>query len=220
MNESLPILYQRQIDIQRRFFFKRAIDIGISFIGCLTLIPLYLIIKISYILTGDFSKIIFKQTRIGKDGQEFKIYKFRSMVPNAEKELEKILENDEELKKEYMENKKLKNDPRITPIGKIIRKLSIDETPQFINVLKGEMSMVGPRPYLYNEKEDMKEYYNEIIKVKPGLTGLWQIRGRSDLDFSERLKLDTVYIETMTIKTDIKIFFKTINSLINKKGAY
>lgn len=152
---------------------KRLFDIIVSLIGIIFLIPIALVIKICYILTGDFHKILFTQDRIGKDGKIFKFYKFRSMVPNADEILFRTLQIDLIAAAEYKENKKLKNDPRITKIGKIIRKTSIDELPQLINILKGDMSLIGNRPYLPREKEDMSTYYNDIVKTKPGLTGYW-----------------------------------------------
>ena len=121
------------------------------------------------------------------------IYKFRSMVPNAEDVLEKMMEENPEIKKEYLENKKLEKDPRITNVGKFIRKLSIDEVPQVLNILKGDMSLVGPRPYLPREKKDTGEYYECIVSCKPGLTGLWQVSGRNDVSFNDRLILDKKY---------------------------
>ncbi len=150
---------------------KRLFDIILSLIGLLFLIPVAIVIKIAYVLTGDFKSIFFTQKRIGKYGKEFRFYKFRSMIPNADEALEKTLKMDKVLAEEYHVNKKLKNDPRITKIGKIIRKTSLDELPQLINILLGQMSFVGNRPYLPREKEDMGNYFNDIVKTKPGLTG-------------------------------------------------
>ncbi len=154
---------------------KRLFDIICSLIGCLFLLPIALVVKISYILNKDFEPIFFTQNRIGLHGKEFKFYKFRSMVPNADKVLEELLANNEELAEEYSINKKLENDPRITKMGKFIRRYSIDELPQLINVLKGDMSMIGNRPYLPREKEDMGLYYKNIVETKPGITGYWYV---------------------------------------------
>ena len=150
---------------------KRLFDIFCALLGIILLIPTYIFVKIAYMVTGDFSKVIFKQKRYGKNGKEFNFYKFRSMVKNADEILFKLLEEDKELAKECKKNKKLKNDPRITKVGKFIRKTSLDELPQFINVLKGDMSLIGNRPYLPREKEDMGEYFEDVLKTKPGLTG-------------------------------------------------
>ena len=200
-------------------FFKRAFDIICGFFGCLLLIPVILILKVCYMLTGDFSPIIFTQSRIGKNGHEFKFYKFRSMVPNADEVLFRLLEEDEEARLEYQKNKKLKNDPRVTKIGKIIRKKSIDELPQFINVLKGDMSMIGNRPYLPREKSDMGHYFDDIVLTKPGITGYWQVSGRSNIDFQSRCRLESYYSNHMGFVLDTKIFFRTFHVVLKGKGA-
>lgn len=199
---------------------KRIIDIIGGLVGTILLIPITIIL---YIVTL-FSKenkgpLFFEQLRIGKNGKEFRLYKFRSMVMHADEKLWEYLNNNPEAKEEYKKYKKLKEDPRITKLGKFLRKTSLDEFPQFINVLKGDMSLVGPRPYLYREKEDMSKKYDEIIKVKPGLTGYWQVNGRSDVDFDERLGMDVDYIENRTLFIDFKLIIKTILKIFNKKGA-
>ena len=198
---------------------KRVFDIIISLIGMLLLIPATIIVKVAYMCTGDFTTIFYTQDRIGKNGKIFKLYKFRSMVPNADEILFRTLEIDKIMAKEYKENKKLKNDPRITKIGKIIRKLSIDELPQFINIFFGDMSLIGNRPYLPREKQDMGKYYDTIIKTKPGLTGYWQVSGRSDTSFQKRLQLEKYYSEHYGFKMDIKIFFKTFGVVLGHKGS-
>lgn len=199
--------------------FKRIFDIVVSIIGFLFLIPLILIIKILYVLTGDFHSIFFYQDRIGKNGKTFRLYKFRSMVVNADEILFKTLEMDSAAREEYKINKKFKNDPRITKVGKVIRKLSLDEVPQIINILKGDMSLIGNRPYLPREKEDMGEYYEDIIKTKPGLTGYWQVNGRSNTSFNERLELERYYSNNNSLKLDIKIFFKTFKVVLFGKDS-
>ena len=199
-------------------FMKRLIDILVSFIALILLSPIFLIVSIMIKLDSK-GPVFFLQKRIGLNGKMFKLYKFRTMKLNADKELRAILANDEEARREYEENKKLENDPRITKVGNLIRKLSIDELPQLINILKGEMTLIGPRPYLYREKKDMGSYYKKIITVKPGLTGLWQVSGRSNVTFYARLKLDEEYIDNISIKNDIKIFFKTFIIIFKKEGA-
>lgn len=198
---------------------KRIIDIVGGIVGCILLIPITIFVKIAYLLTGDFGPIFFSQIRIGKNGKLIKIYKFRSMIMNADEVLEQMLKKDDDLAREYKRFKKFSNDPRITKVGKIIRKTSIDEFPQFINVLKGEMSLVGPRPYLPREKEDMGEYYNTIIKCKPGVTGYWQVNGRSGTDFVQRLVLDEYYYNVRCLVMDTKILLKTILKVFKKEGA-
>lgn len=150
---------------------KRLFDIIFGLIGCLVLIPFAIVIKVIYLLNKDTEPVFFTQNRIGKNGKEFKFYKFRSMVPNADEILFEYLKTNEDIAKEYKINKKLKNDPRITKVGHFIRNTSIDELPQLINILKGDMTLIGNRPYLPREKEDMKSYYKDIVKTKPGLTG-------------------------------------------------
>ncbi len=198
---------------------KRIFDIICALVGCLFLLPIILIVKIAYLLDGDHEKIIFTQNRIGLNGKEFKFYKFRSMVPNADEILFRTLELDKVLKEEYDRNKKLVNDPRITKVGQFIRKTSIDELPQVINILKGDMSVIGNRPYLPREKEDMGEYYDEVIKTKPGLTGYWQVSGRSDTTFQDRLRLEKFYSNNCNLRMDVKIFFKTFKVVLCKKGS-
>ena len=201
------------------FFTKRIFDIFVGFIGTLFLIPLTIIIKIAYMISGDFESIIFKQARIGKNGKTIYIYKYRSMVPNADEVLFELLKNDPELAKEYKKYKKLENDPRITKIGKFIRKTSLDEFPQFFNVLMGDMSVVGPRPYLHRELKDMGRYYNSVIACKPGVTGYWQVNGRSKTDFDTRLQMDEYYSENRKTTLDFKLFIKTFATVLEKDGA-
>lgn len=200
-------------------FIKRLFDIICGLIGLIILIPITIILKIINMISGDFAPVIFSQNRIGKNGREFKFYKFRSMVPNADEILFKTLEMDKIAAEEYKKNKKFKNDPRITKVGKIIRKLSIDELPQLINVLKGDMSIIGNRPYLPREKDDMEEFYNDIIKTKPGITGYWQVNGRSKTTFKERLELEQYYSKNYSLILDIQIFFKTFKVVLFGKGA-
>jgi undecaprenyl-phosphate galactose phosphotransferase len=198
---------------------KRVFDIVVSLIGLIFLLPITIVVKICYLCTGDFGRIFFTQKRIGKNGKEFKFFKFRSMVKNADEILFKLLEENEELREEYRINKKLKDDPRITKIGKILRKTSLDELPQIINIFLGHMSLIGNRPYLPREKEDMGDYFDDILKTKPGLTGYWQVSGRSNTTFEERLKLEKYYSEHCGLRMDIKIFFKTFAVVLLRKGA-
>ena len=197
---------------------KRFLDIIFGIIGCIFLIPISIIIKIIYMCTGDFHSIFLRQKRIGKCGKEFTFIKFRSMIPYAEEKLDDLLDANPDLKAEYKKYKKLKNDPRLTKPGKLIRKLSIDEIPQFIHVLSGKMSLVGNRPYLPREKKDMGKYFDEIVSVKPGVTGYWQVSGRNDTTFEERLELEREYAKKASLKLDTKIFFKTFGAVLKKRS--
>lgn len=211
-NTKIGILY---------FICKKTIDIFSGLLGTLLLIPVTIIVYLMRIIKHENDgPIFYTQLRIGKNGKQFKLYKFRTMVMNADEKLEEYLKENKELAKEYKKYKKLKHDPRITKIGDFLRKTSLDEFPQFINVLKGEMSLVGPRPYLNREKEDIpEEYYGKIIKVKPGITGYWQVNGRSDVDFEERTYMDTYYIEHRSFIMDIKIIIKTALKMFKREGA-
>ena len=199
--------------------FKRLFDIVLSLLALICLLPVILIVKIVSLLSKDYDSIFYTQNRIGKDGKLFKLYKFRSMIPNADAVLMELLESNPKIKEEYTEMKKLENDPRITKIGKILRRTSIDELPQIINILKGDMSFIGNRPYLPREKEDMMFYYNDIVKTKPGLTGYWQVNLRSRGTFEDRLKMEKYYSNNYNAKMDIKIFFKTFTALFDHKSA-
>lgn len=199
---------------------KRVIDIGVSFLGILLLIPLTILVWIKTDKKERKEGLFFTQERIGRNGRKIVIYKYRSMVTGADEILEKMMKEDPKIKEEYEKNKKLKNDPRVTKIGEFLRKTSLDEFPQFINVFKGEMSFVGPRPYLPREKNDMGTYYEKIVKSKPGITGMWQTHGRSETDFEERLILDEYYFRNWSLWLDVVIIIKTIKNVIRKKGAY
>ncbi len=201
------------------YFIKRLCDIVIGLIGCILLIPVSLGVKLANMLNGDFGPLIFANKRIGKNGKVIKIYKFRSMCVNAEQMLEDLMKNSPKIREEYLTNHKLDPDPRVTKVGKFIRKTSIDELPQFINVLLGNMSVVGPRPYLPREKEDMGEAYDSIIKCKPGITGPWQVGGRNDTDFESRTKMEAEYKNKRSFLLDTKIFFKTIKVVLFGRGA-
>lgn len=199
-------------------FLKRIVDITASATALLLLSPVFLVTSLAIRKDSD-GPAMFTQKRIGKDGKLFEIYKFRTMVPDADKKLFELLDKDEKAREEYKVNKKLKNDPRITKVGNLLRKTSIDELPQLINVLKGDMSLVGPRPYLPREKEDMGDYYNTIIESKPGITGLWQVSGRSNTTFEERLHFDEEYNEKKSFTYDMGLLVKTVGSVVKGDGA-
>lgn len=198
---------------------KRTVDIIGAIVGIILLMPLTVIIYIMERAIGDKGPIFYTQTRIGENGKLFKMYKYRSMIVGAEKKLEEYIKENEEIKQEYEKYKKLEKDPRITKVGKLLRKTSLDEFPQFINVLKGEMTLVGPRPYLPQEKEEMNGYFKYITSLRPGITGLWQISGRSEVSFVDRLEMDMNYYHNRALKNDMKIIGKTIEKVIRKEGA-
>lgn len=194
---------------------KRIIDVSISLISLILLFPIFIIISILIKLDSK-GKVFFKHKRIGKDGKIIYLYKFRTMVDNAE---ELIKNFNEEQKKEYEEKYKLSNDPRITRIGKILRKTSLDELPQLINILKGDMSLIGPRPIVEKELEKYGMLKNRFLSVTPGLTGYWACNGRSCTSYDDRIKLELYYIYNCCLKLDIKIFFTTIIAVVKRNGA-
>lgn len=196
-------------------YIKEALDFVLGTLGLIVFSPLFLIIAILIKLDSP-GPVFYKHLRVGRYGKPFYLWKFRTMYKDADK----ILDKYPELKKEFEKEFKLKNDPRVTKVGKFLRKFSLDEIPQIFNILKGEMSVVGPRPVTYKELEKYGEYAEEILRVKPGLTGLWQVSGRSDVDYSQRIKFDLYYIQNWSILLDIKIILKTIPSVLFGKGAY
>lgn len=220
VNTDFPIGVNERVhsDIPQRIA-KRTIDIIGAIIGVIALIPLTICIYIANKISKDNGPLFYTQERIGKDGKIFKMYKFRSMVVGADEKLEQYLAENEEAAEEYRINKKLKDDPRITKVGNFIRKTSLDEFPQFINVLKGDMSLVGPRPYMPREKEDMGEFYKFIIQQKPGVTGFWQVNGRNDVTFEDRLSMDMNYYNECSLGLDTKLLLKTIAKVVKKEGA-
>jgi undecaprenyl-phosphate galactose phosphotransferase len=200
---------------------ERSFDIIFSVVALLITSPFILIIGI-LIKATDGGDIFFTQERVGKSGKLFKIIKFRSMYMDADKKLEEILKKNFKAKEEWEKFHKLKDDPRVTPIGKFIRRTSLDELPQFINVLKGEMSIVGPRPVT---KEEIEKFYKEkanlILSVKPGITGYWQVEERNDIDnYERRVKMDEWYVKNKNFLFDLKIILKTIKVIFTGKGAY
>ena len=219
--KALAKIEINDMEIKKKIYkiFKRIVDILGALFGCIILIPLTIGIFIANVISKDNGPIFYVQKRIGKNGKKFKMIKYRSMVVNADQKLRRYLLDNPKANEEFVKYRKLKEDPRITPIGDFIRKTSLDEFPQFINVLKGDMSLVGPRPYLPREKRAMGKAYKEIIKVKPGLTGPWQVAGRSEISLSERLKMDIEYVENENLKNDTKYFFGTFTKIFSKKGA-
>ncbi len=197
-------------------FVKRAIDIGVSIFLLITMTPFFLIVAIAIKLT-DGGPILYWQTRVGKWGKEFPFPKFRSMVINADSILEPLLNQSHH---QDTRTFKLKNDPRITRIGRIIRRFSIDELPQLLNVLKGDMTLVGPRPPLPREVTQYKLADRRRLDVIPGLTCIWQVSGRGDIPFEGQLKLDSDYIESQSLRLDMIILLRTIKAVLFGRGAY
>ena len=194
---------------------KRLIDVVCSFLGVLVLSPLFIIIAI-IIKTTSKGPAFFSQKRVGKNGKEFDMYKFRSMVVNAEELKEKLAAQNEMSGPMF----KMKDDPRVTKVGKFIRKTSIDELPQLWNVLKGDMSLVGPRPSLPKEVAQFEKWMYKRLEVKPGLTCYWQVSGRNNIDFEDWMKLDIKYVDERSTWIDIKLIFKTVGVLFGDKNAH
>lgn len=198
---------------------KRIIDIVGAITGIILSTPILMLISISYLFGINKGPVFFKQLRVGKNGELFYIYKFRSMIVDAEN----ALKNNKILYKKYIENNyKLEphEDPRITEIGRFLRKTSLDELPQLFNVLKGDMSLVGPRPVVQEELVEYKDKKDDFLSVLPGLTGYWQISGRSDVGYPERVNVELYYIYNQTLFLDFKILFLTVVNVLLKKGAY
>ena len=200
------------------FFIKRCIDIILSLLGLIILSPVFLLIAI-LIKKEDHGNVFYKHKRIGHMNKDIYIYKFRSMT-NKYKTFDEFYQTlSDEQKQEWDENFKLENDPRITKIGNFLRKTSLDELPQIINILKGDMSVIGPRPVVNDEIEKYGNQKAKFLSVKPGLTGYWAANGRSATTYEDRIKLELYYIDHCSLLLDIKIFFKTILSVLKKEGA-
>lgn len=200
MNKEEILNLNTNFDLLKKFysFFKRMIDIVFSLIGMIFLIPATLFVKILYLIEGDKNSIIFKQKRTGKNGKEFELIKFRTMsIDNNVRDF--------------------KNENKMTKTGEIIRKLSIDELPQFINILKGEMSFIGPRPWIPEYFKYMNETQRQRVAVLPGLTGLAQVNGRNGLSIIDKINYDLVYVDKFSFIEDLKIFFKTIATVFKKE---
>jgi Undecaprenyl-phosphate galactose phosphotransferase WbaP len=198
---------------------KRVMDLVLVFIGGIIISPLLLFIALMVKISSP-GPVLYGHARLGMNGTPFKAYKFRSMVVDAEERLKALLDSDPEIRKEWQENFKLKDDPRITGIGKFLRRTSFDEFPQFINIIRGEMSLVGPRPIIEEEVPKYGGDFHRIFSVKPGITGLWQVSGRSDKDYAERVTFDTYYLQSWSVWLDLWILYKTFGAVIRGRGAY
>lgn len=216
MSEEIKVKFKEEYNRKLIYnFIKRVADVLLSLLGIIILSPIILIVAI-FIKVESRGPILFSQERVGINSEIFKMYKFRSMVINAEEIKEKLIEENEMSGPMF----KMKNDPRITKIGKVIRKTSIDELPQLINIIKGDMSLVGPRPSLPKEVEEFEPWMLERLVVKPGLTCYWQVNGRNNIDFEDWMKLDIDYVHDRCIKVDIVLILKTFFVLFGDENAH
>ncbi|PEJ59675.1 multidrug MFS transporter [Bacillus sp. AFS002410] len=214
---SQPLLSKGTVEKNWMYLFtKRLMDLLGAFLGLLVLLPVFIVVAIFIKLEDPKGPVFFYQTRVGKNGKEFKMYKFRSMVTDAEERLKELIQYNEVTGAMF----KMKDDPRITRIGKFIRKTSIDELPQFFNVLFGDMSLVGPRPPLPREVAEYTDYDKQRLLVTPGCTGLWQVSARNSVGFDEMVQLDLTYICNRSIIYDIQIILKTVGVLLGSKNAF
>ena len=213
---GLPLLEVRypQLDNTQRAL-KRVLDVAISLLAVVVLSPLFLVVALAIRLDSS-GPILFSQKRVGADGKVFTFYKFRSMYEGAERRQEEL----ESLNEAEGPVFKIKNDPRVTLVGRFLRRWSLDELPQLVNVCKGEMSLVGPRPLPVRDFQRMEEVYKRRLGAVPGMTGYWQISGRSNLSFEEMVKLDLYYIENWSLSFDVRIISKTLRVVLSHKGAY
>lgn len=216
---TMSLTHALQIKIQH-IPLKRAFDIAFSIFTLILSFPLFLLIAMAVRFTSK-QNVIYAHERVGRGGIPFRCYKFRTMYADADKRLQEILKNDPERRQEWNSTHKLKEDPRITPIGAFLRRTSLDELPQFWNVLKGDLSIVGPRPVVY---EELLKHFgtkaHKILSIRPGLTGIWQVSGRSNTSYQERIKFDEQYVDNRSLLMDVKLIAKTIPSIIASRGAY
>ena len=200
-------------------WLKTIFDYTLTIVGTILISPILLFIAV-WIYKDSPGTVIFKHTRIGKNGKPFPCYKFRSMCVDAKEKLAELLANDPAARAEWEKSFKLKNDPRITKSGAFLRKTSLDELPQIFNVLKGEMSLVGPRPIIKEELARYGEYVGDYLMVKPGITGMWQVSGRSDTTYNERVQLDSWYVRNWSVWLDVMLLWRTIIAVLGRRGAY
>lgn len=204
----------------KRSPFKRLFDILFSSTALICCVPLFSVIAAAIVISSR-GKVFYSHERIGRGGKPFRCYKFRSMYPDADDRLQDLLKSNPEMREEWIQSRKLKQDPRVMPIGKFLRKTSMDELPQFWNVLKGDLSIVGPRPLVSAEVIGyLGDKAAKILSVRPGLTCIWQVSGRSDVSYSKRIQLDEEYIDNQSFLLDVKLILKTIPSMLFSKGAY
>lgn len=215
---SLPVRVMRDDYNSARILVKRGIDLTAGVVLLFLLAPLMLLIA-ALIRAGDGGPAIFKQARIGRSGKSFRCWKFRTMATNADDALQQLLASDPAAAQEWAESQKLTHDPRITPVGAFLRRSSLDELPQLFNIIAGEMSFVGPRPIVAAERERYGEAFTHCFSVPPGLTGLWQISGRSDCSYATRVSLDSQYASEWHLLLDAKILVKTVPAVLMQRGS-
>jgi undecaprenyl-phosphate galactose phosphotransferase len=213
------IVFQNRLKSRTRIIFKNVSDFTMTLILFPLLVPIILFIAYKIKRDNPNEKILFKQKRLGKDGRKFSCYKFRTMHEESDALLKEYLNMHPEEIDYYKTYHKYKNDPRVTKVGYFLRQTSLDELPQVFNVFRGDMSFIGPRPYMLNEKEKIGEEIDTVLTVKPGITGLWQVSGRSDVDFASRVELDVWYIRNWNLWMDLVILIKTIKTVFLKDGA-
>ena len=216
---SSTVHTDQRYSVYVRFGVKRFFDVCIAAMSILFFLPVFVFIAIA-LFWSDGSPIYFRHSRIGRDGKKFDCLKFRTMVKDFDEQLRKLLESDPERRKEWNETHKLRNDPRIRPIGAILRKSSLDELPQLINVLRGEMSIVGPRPIVTEEIFRYRDSFSTFASVRPGLTGLWQVSGRSDTSYGYRVALDIEYVRSVSLAQDVSILIRTVGVVLGGRGSF
>jgi len=215
----LGLTTSNKLKMAWNLWIKRFLDLAIVIFGGILILPFLLVLALLVKLSSP-GPVLYGHKRLGKNGKYFTAYKFRSMVMDAKERLQKLFESDPEIRKEWEKNHKLQNDPRVTAIGKFLRRTSLDEFPQLINILKGEMSLVGPRPIVDEEVSRYGGDFDWIFSVSPGLTGMWQVSGRSTTDYAVRVLYDTYYLQSWSVWLDIWILFMTFGAVIRGKGAY
>lgn len=219
-----PALLERLPTIDGRLLsalVKRTLDVVVAALALLLAAPLLVVIAIA-IKTSSPGPVLFGHQRLGRNGTSFTCLKFRTMVTDADRVLAELFESRPELREHYQEHFKLPADPRVTPIGRWLRRTSMDELPQFLNVLRGDMSVVGPRPIVTAELEKYGDWRDTLLSVRPGVTGLWQVSGRSDLDYATRVDLDVSYVRRRTLRGDLAIMLRTVRVvfMVSSNGAY
>jgi len=216
---SKPTVFTSPQHVNRKDTLSRIMDLVLVTFAFPMIAPLMLAIAL-LIKIDSKGKVFFSHTRIGKGHSKIKVLKFRTMVANADEELKRFFKKHPEFKAEWEATQKLRHDPRVTRVGRVLRMLSLDELPQFINILKGEMSLVGPRPIVDDEIVKYGDCFEYYIQVRPGLTGLWQVSGRNNTTYEKRVELDEYYVRNWSIWMDIQILFRTVGVVLLRKGAY
>ncbi len=219
MNGRLGMELRNQLMLRGPRFVKKMVELAMATTAIIGLFPLFVLIAVLIKVTSR-GPVLYSAERLGRGGKTINVLKFRTMHQDAHAALEQMLESDPALRKEWQEKFKISNDPRITPLGRLLRRSSLDELPQFFNVLKGEMAVIGPRPIVEQEKVYYGENYAVVNRVKPGITGYWQVSGRSETSYSQRVKMDMYYIMNWSVWLDIYIFLKTVKEVICCKSAY